>query len=258
MQTLSEPTTSGFQTQDAEPAERVLNLTSGALLMLPVLGKRSAIRWTAAAAGGALIYCGLSGTRSASRLMPPGPTANSKRRIRQSITIGRSASELFALWRKPETLEKIRLPFEQLTVLGSDHVRWKMKLPAGSMEIEALLVEERPDELVHWRSTSSGPFQVDERMRFKPAPRDLGTEAMLDYEVDFSRMPAGEILRSLSSFFQRAPQSAVKKVLENFKSLAETGEVPTLERNPSARAANGHAKANGRGKANGHGKGDWI
>lgn len=253
MQTLSEQSTSGSQSHDtAEPAERVLNLTSGALLMLPVLGKRSALRWTAAAAGGALIYCGISGTRSASRLMPPGATATSKQRIRQSVTIGRSASELFALWRNTDTLEKIRLPFEQLTVLGSDHVRWKMNLPVGSIEIEALLVEERPGELVHWRSTSSGPFQVDERMRFKPAPQDLGTEATLDYEVDFSRMPAGELLRSVSSVFQRAPRSAVKKVLENFKSLAETGEVPTLERNPSARAANGN------GKANGHGKGDWI
>jgi uncharacterized membrane protein len=246
MQILSEQSTPGSRFHDtAEPAERVLNLTSGALLMLPVLGKRSALRWTAAAAGGALIYCGLSGTRSASRLMPPGATSTSKHRIRQSVTIGRSASELFALWRKPDTLEKIRLPFEQLTVLGSDHLRWTRKFPVGSLEIEALLVEERPNELIHWRSTSSGPLQVDERMRFKPAPQDLGTEAALDYEVDFSRMPAGELLRSVSSFFHRLPQSGVKKVLENFKSLAETGEVPTLERNPSARP-------------NGHRKGDWV
>jgi uncharacterized membrane protein len=246
MQIFSEEFNPGSYAHDTSgPAERVLNLTSGALLMVPVLGKRSGVRWAAAAAGGALIYCGLSGTRSASsRLMAPG-TSTPKHRIRQSVTIGRSASELFALWRKPETLEKIRLPFEQLTVLGSDHLRWTMKFPVGSLEIEALLVEERPNELIHWRSTSSGPLQVDERMRFKPAPQDLGTEAALDYEVDFSHMPAGELLRSVSSFFHRLPQSAVKKVLENFKSLAETGEVPTLERNPSARP-------------DGHRKGDWV
>jgi uncharacterized membrane protein len=245
MQIFSEEFNPGSYAHDTSgPAERVLNLTSGALLIVPVLGKRSGVRWAAAAAGGALIYCGLSGTRSASRLMAPG-TSTPKHRIRQSVTIGRSASELFALWRKPETLEKIRLPFEQLTVLGSDHLRWTMKFPVGSLEIEALLVEERPNELIHWRSTSSSPLQVDERMRFKPAPQDLGTEAALDYEVDFSHMPAGELLRSVSSFFHRLPQSAVKKVLENFKSLAETGEVPTLERNPSARP-------------DGHRKGDWV
>jgi uncharacterized membrane protein len=247
MPSISEYGTISYRSRGAaEPAERVLNLTSGALLVLPVLGKRSTLRWTAAAAGGALIYCGLSGTRSASRLKAPGATANSKQRIRQSVTIGRSASELFTLWRNPDTLERIRLPFEQLTVLGPDHLRWSMKLPAGSLEIEALLVEERPNELVHWRSTSSSLLQVEERMSFKPAPQDLGTVATLDYEVDFARVPAGELLRSVSSFFQRAPQSAVKKVLENFKSLAETGEVPTLKRNPSARAANGN------------GKGEWI
>lgn len=247
MQIIPEYGTISYRSRTtADPAERLLNLTSGALLILPVLGKRSALRWTAAAAGGALIYCGLSGARSGSRLMAPGVTPTSKQRIRQSVTIGRSASDLFAMWHNPDNLEKIRLPFEQLTVLGSDHVRWTMKLPAGSLEIEALLVEERPNELVHWRSTSSGPFQVDERMIFRPAPQDLGTVATLEYEVDFSRVPAGELLRSLSSFFHRAPQGAVKKVLENFKSLAETGEVPTLTRNPSARAASGN------------GKGDWI
>ena len=247
MATTSEYASISYRSRsNADPTERVLNLTSGALLMLPLLGKRSTMRWTAAAAGSALIYCGLSGTRSASRLMPPGTTALSKQRIKQSVTIGRSASDVFRLWRNPDVLEKIRLPFEELTVLGSDHVRWRMKLPAGSLEIEALLVEERPNELVHWRSTSAGPLQVDERMLFKPAPQDLGTVATLEYEVDFSRMPAGELLRSVSSFFHRAPQAAVKKVLENFKSLAETGEVPTLTRNPSARAANGN------------GKGDWI
>jgi uncharacterized membrane protein len=250
MQSTSEYGSISYRSRGtADPAERVLNLTSGALLMLPVLGKRSTLRWTAAAAGGALIYCGLRGTRSASRLVAPGAGANSKQRIRQSVTIGRPASEVFALWRNPDVLEKIRLPFEQLTVLGSDHVRWSMKLPAGSLEIEALLIEERPGELVHWRSTSSGLLQVDERMRFKPAPQDRGTEATLEYEVDFSRMPGGELLRSLSSFFHRAPQSAVKKVLENFKSLAETGEVPTLTRNPSGRAidGNGHVKQNWKG-----------
>lgn len=247
MQSTSNYGSISYRPRDtSDPAERVLNLTSGALLMLPVLGKRSTLRWTAAAAGGALIYCGLSGTRSASRLMAPAANGNSKQRIRQSVTIGRSAGDVYNLWRNPDTLEKVKLPFQELKILGSDHLRWTMKLPAGSMEIEALLVEERPGELVHWRSTSSAPIQVNERMRFKPAPQDRGTEATLDYELDFSRMPAGELLRSAASFFHKVPQSAVKKVLENFKSLAETGEVPTLKRNPSARAANGHAK------------GDWI
>jgi uncharacterized membrane protein len=247
MQTISEYGTINYRNgRAAEGAERALSLASGALLMLPVLGKRSTLRWTAAAAGGALIYCGLSGTRSASRLLTPVIRAHSKQVIRQTVTIGRSAAELYNLWRNPDTLERVKLPFQELTILGSDHVRWTMKLPAGSVEIEALLVEERPDELVHWRSTSAGPFQVDERMRFKAAPQDRGTEATLDYEIDFSRAPAGELLRSVTSFFRFAPQSAVKKVLGNFKSLAETGEVSTLKRNSSARAINGHMK------------GDWV
>lgn len=247
MHSLTEPYSFSTPTQaKAEPAERALSVASGALLMLPVFGKRTTLRWTAAAAGGALVYCGLSGTRLASRAATDGAAAAPKQLLKQCITIGKPAAEVHALWRNPDVLDKVRLPFQQLTQLGSDHLRWTMKLPAGSLEIEVLLVEDRPNELVHWRSTSESLIGVDERMRFRPAPQDLGTVTTLEYEIDFSRLPAGELLRSVSSYFRRAPQAALKKVLENFKSLAETGEVPTLERNPSARG----------GRCNG--KGDWI
>ena len=79
-------------------------------------------------------------------------------------------------------------------------------------------------------------------MRFRPAPQDRGTEATLAYEVDLSNVPAGAALRALTSFFEGAVHTAIRKVLHNFKSLAETGEIPTLERNPSARD---NGKSNG-------------
>ncbi len=219
----------------AAPAERAISVTSGALLMLPVVGKRSALRWTAAAAGGALIYYGLSGANVASHLVPAGPAATSHT-TRQSITIAKPAAELFAMWRNPDVLGRVKPSFADLNAFGADHLRWTFHLPVGSLEIEAILVEERPGELVHWRSTSASVLQVDERMRFKPAPRRLGTEATLEYQIDFSRVPAGRTLRAIADFFAGAPQIALRRILEKFKSLAETGEIPTLERNSSARA----------------------
>lgn len=80
-------------------------------------------------------------------------------------------------------------------------------------------------------------------MRFRPAPNGIGTEATLSYDINFSNVPAGPMLRSITSFFERAPSSAIRKILYNFKSFAEAGEIPTLTRNPSARAA----KTNGKG-----------
>lgn len=227
----------------ASATERAFSVTSGALLMLPIFGKRSTLRWTAAAAGGALIYCGMSGTRATSRLTAAKNGASSKQYIKRSITIDKSAGELFTLWRNTDVLTRVIQPFGELTAIGPDHLRWCLDLGFGpKIEFEALVTDERPNELVHWRTTPASMFQVDEYMRFRPAPNGLGTEATLEYEVDFSRVPAGEILHAISSFFERAPRTVAEKILRNFKSYAETGEIPTLDRNPSARNHKGYRK----------------
>lgn len=219
-----------------EPAMRALSIASGALLMVPIFKKRSALSFTAAAAGGAMIYYGAS-KGSAMAISPSDSSAaKTKQTVRQSITIGKSASELFALWLNHDVVSKVMYPFGYMTSLGSDHVRSTIELPVGKVELEALLVEVRPNELVHWRTVSESLIQVNERMHFSPAPQGLGTIATLNYEVDYSKLPAGAMLRAIGTFFERAPRSMLRKVLENFKSIAETGEIPTLERNPSGRA----------------------
>lgn len=219
---------------ETESVVRAISLASGALLMVPIFKKRSGLSVTAAAAGGAMIYYGAVGGSLISRA--DSRPAETKQTIRQSITIGKSATELFALWLDHDVVSKAMYPFGHMESLGSDHIKSFIKLPVGKVELEALLVEARPNELVHWRTVSDSLLQVNERMQFSPAPQGLGTVATLNYEVDFSRLPAGETLRAISSFFERAPRSMLRKVLENFKSIAETGEIPTLERNPSARS----------------------
>lgn len=232
-----------LRSSKAGATERAVSVTSGALLMLPIFSKRSALRWTAAAAGGALIYCGMSGTRAATHWTPSHNGVVAKQRFRRSLTINKSAEELFKLWRNTDVLTRVMQPFGELTTIGPDHLRWCLNLRfAPQIEIEALLAEERPNELVHWRTTPISAFQIDEYMRFKPAPNGLGTEATLEYEIDFSHLPAGEMLRSISSFFERGARTAAEKILRNFKSYAETGEVPTLDRNPSARVHKGYRR----------------
>jgi len=129
-------------------------------------------------------------------------------------------------------------PFADVEAIGPEHLRWSVRLPAGSLHGEALLVESIPNEVIRWRTTPTTSIEIEEVMRFFPAPQGLGTVASLEYTIDFSRVPAGPVLQAVTSFFKRVPRMALQKVLRNFKSFAETGEMPTLERNPSARATN--------------------
>jgi uncharacterized membrane protein len=207
-----------------EPLKQAFSIASGAVLILLVLKKRSALRWTAAA-GGAMIYYAVN--KRLATNYPAGSTHSlaTKQTFRESITIDKSAAELFSLWLNHDVVSKVMYPYGYMTSLGPDHVRSTIELPVGKLELEALLVEARPNELVHWRTVSDSMLQVDERMQFSPAPEGTGTVATLNYEVDFSKVPAGEVLRAISGFFKRAPQSMLRRVMENFKSIAETGEI---------------------------------
>lgn len=220
--------------------ERTGAVVAGAFLLLPVLRRRSVWRCGAAAAGGILIYNGLSGKGSIRHLLSPQPV--SLRNIRQSITIGRSAVELSEMWRTPDVLARVMQPFGKIEILGTDHIRWSLHILSKTLAVDCILAAEAPGELVHWKSIPGAAFSVDERMHFKAAPQGRGTEATLTYDVDLSNLPAGAALHGLTSFFESTAKLALSKVLHNFRSFAETGEIPTLERNPSARA---HGTSNG-------------
>jgi uncharacterized membrane protein len=70
-------------------------------------------------------------------------------------------------------------------------------------------------------------------VRFRPAPNDLGTEVTLSLRFEPQAVPLGSAMAAL---FGGAPGKLLAtKALHRFKSLAETGEVPTLTRQPAAR-----------------------
>lgn len=231
-----------FSGSQASSTESAVAVASGALMILPVIGKRSFWRWTAAVTGGALIYRGLTQIPDSANAAGKRSAAEPVQHLSKSITIGKSPTDLYTLWRKPDVLLRVMEPFGTVTILGTNHLRWSLDSHLGKYESEATLIDDRPGEMVHWRTTPGNALQIDEFMRFKPAPNGLGTEATLSYDVDFSNVPAGQMLRSITSFLDRVPTSAMRKILHNFKSFAETGEIPTLTRNPSARAQKTHGK----------------
>jgi uncharacterized membrane protein len=67
----------------------------------------------------------------------------------------------------------------------------------------------------------------------QPAPADWGTVATLRFRFD---TPGGSIGSGVIHTLGIMPDMIVEKALRRFKSLAETGEIPTLEHNPAARA----------------------
>ncbi|HKO50308.1 MAG TPA: SRPBCC family protein [Polyangiaceae bacterium] len=154
--------------------------------------------------------------------------------VRRSITVGRPAHELYAIWRDPQNLATLLRGLVEVTPTAIDRAHWTMRGQLGTKtEWDAALVLDIPSEAISWESVEDQGPERGLSIRFAPAPANQGTEAVMVFRFD---PPGGVIGEALSKLFSIAPDLMLVKVLHRFKALAETGEVPTLEWNPSHRA----------------------
>lgn len=100
------------------------------------------------------------------------------------------------------------------------------------MRWEAHVVEDREGELIRWESLEGADIPNEGSVRFRPAPGNRGTEVKLTFRFD---PPGGPLGSALARMLDEVPDMLVFKALRRFKSLAETGEIPTTQRDPSTR-----------------------
>lgn len=208
------------------------------------LRRRSVCGAATALIGGGLCYWGISGRNHASDLFrtstqtngeqhDAGATANATE-IERSITIGKSADELSTLWRDPQQLTRIMGDFATVTSVEEDRQHWVVPLPLGRLTWETRIVEERPGELLRWESLPGAALPNEGTVRFGSAPGDRGTEVTFWIRFD---PPGGVLGDTAIKRLDIGPRLLADTVLRRCKSLAETGEIPTLAHNPSARGS---------------------
>ncbi len=228
-------------------AERLLTGLAGLGLMAPTLRRRSVVTVAAAVAGGALLYRAATGRCRLYRALEVNTAETAPSTAEGFITIGKPAEALHALWRDPEAFAKVTRGVVEVSPIDDAHARWRVVAPLGkTLEWTTEVVEEAVGRPFHWRSVPESALKTEGWLRIADAPRDWGAEVRLQVAFDLSGLPAGALLQPAASLFGQVPKTMVNKLLRNFKSLAETGEVPTLDRNSSARPA-----------ADGE-QGDWV
>jgi uncharacterized membrane protein len=153
--------------------------------------------------------------------------------MERSITIQKPGHELYRAWRDVETLSRVVAHFAEVTSVGPDVRHWKVQGPLGkTLEWDSHVVEEHPGELLRWESLKGAPLPGAGEVRFRPAPGDWGTVVTLRF---FFNPPGGALGEAAMKLFGEAPTALAYKALKRFKSLVETGEIATTERNPAAR-----------------------
>jgi uncharacterized membrane protein len=155
--------------------------------------------------------------------------------VERSITIGKTADELYKRWRDPKTLPQIVAGFASVRAVGEGRIRWTVEAPLGrTYEWDTETVEARPGEGVRWRSLPDAAVATEGTVRFRPAPAGRGTVTTLHVRFD---PPGGALGDAAVGLLGATPLKVVADgILRRFKSLVESGEIPTTERQPAARA----------------------
>ena len=154
--------------------------------------------------------------------------------VSKSLTINKSPSELYGFWRNFENLPKFMTHLESVKNSDGNKSHWKAKAPLGqSVEWDAEITSERENERIGWRSLEGADIPNSGVVEFKPTT-NRGTEVKvsLTYEA-----PGGALGAMFAKLFGEEPSQQVYGDLYRFKSLMESGEVITVDGQPSGRAA---------------------
>ena len=208
-------------------AERWGGILAGAGLALFGLTRRSRTGLAFAAAGGGLIASAL--VRTTQRAAPDGGRIE----VERTVTINRPAEELYRYWRDLANLPRIMQHLESVTPLDERRSHWVAKGPLGrTVEWDAEIVEERPNELIAWRSLPGASVPNTGAVRFAPAPGDRGTEVKVTLAYD---PPAGPAGAAAAKLLMEEPDQQVREDLRRFKAVMEAGEAPSTDGQPSGR-----------------------
>jgi uncharacterized membrane protein len=120
-------------------------------------------------------------------------------------------------WTQFEEFPRFMTGVEEVRQLDDTTLHWVAEVSGQRHEWVAEIVEQRPDEVIAWRSTErDGPIG---RVTFQPI--DSGTRVSIELTYE----PEG-IKESLGSFLG-LDESQVEEDLDRFKELIESREVPT-------------------------------
>jgi uncharacterized membrane protein len=142
--------------------------------------------------------------------------------VNKSIVVNASPEELYQFWHDFENLPRFMRHLESVKVEG-ERSHWVAKGPAGlTVEWDAIVTEDRPAELIAWRSLEGSEVQNSGSVRFERAPGGRGT--VVHVEIDYSP-PGGAVGALVAKLFGEEPEGQLQTDLRRFKQVVETGEV---------------------------------
>lgn len=229
-------------------SERWISEAGGVALAIYGLKRRGLGGLLMTFAGAGLIHRGVTGhchlykALSISTANHKGRRASVKHgagiKVEKSVTIKRPAEELFRFWHNFENLPRFLNHLESVRLIGGDSANlshWTARLPTGmSIEWNAEIINETPNELIAWRSLEGAPVPNAGSVRFEPSTDKQYAEVKVSLEY---APPAGKLGDLILKLFGENPERQIEEDLHRFKKLMETGQLPFAQRKTAGRGS---------------------
>jgi uncharacterized membrane protein len=228
------------------PIERGVSLAIGTALLAYTITRRSKLGLPLGLDAGYMIYRGATGHCVFYQMLGINRAqANGHEGILvdRAVTVNRPREGLYRVWRDFENLPRFMEHLESVRVDDADSGRshWVAKGPLDkNVAWDAEVIEERENELLVWKSLPGSLVESMGRVEFVDAPGGRGTivHVVLQYNP-----PAGSMGAAFARLFGKEPGTQVREDLRHFKQIMETGEIPTVEGQPSGRETVDQASA---------------
>ena len=199
-----------------------------------------------AALGAGLVYRGASGHCSVydalgidSRDTDGGEDRPQSVQVVESFLVDKPVDELYTFWRDLENLPAIMSHLETVEVIGrDDDSHWIARAPriaGGSVEWDAEIVEERPNERIAWRSLPDRMSTTKARWSSNGHPAT--GEQPGARENGILRRRLGGSAAWFAKLFGENPESQIREDLRRFKRVMEIGENITTKASRAVRAS---------------------
>ena len=144
-------------------------------------------------------------------------------RFVKTISINRSPSECYALWRDFQGLSRWMRHVESVEPMPDGTTRWTVRGPAGQpVSWDAELVRDEPDCFIAWHSVEGAAVATAGSVAFAERSGAQGTVVRVNFVY---APPAGVAGAFAARLLGACPMSAIAEDLRRFKGLLETGEI---------------------------------
>jgi uncharacterized membrane protein len=231
--------------------ERWLSMAAGSALAAYAARRRDLPGGIAAIAGAALLYRGSTGHcpinsaigrdsahgNGQAAIADFGSDTRQQLRgrrgihVEESITINKPVGEIYRFWRNLENLPQFMEHLESVSMREAGVSHWVAKGPAGmKVEWDARIINEVENKVIGWQSLEGSTVSTAGAVNFEETPRGTVVRVHFQYSP-----PGGKIGAAVAKLFGEEPNQTVREDLRRLKRLLETGEVPTIQGQPSGR-----------------------